>query len=271
MRVSGLFLYPVKGCRGLAVNEASVDALGFVGDRRFLIITEDGKFITQRTLPKLALIETALSAENLRLTMPEFGAMDVPLVNDSKFPKLRPVQIWNDSGLLAEDCGESAHAWLSAVLAQRVCLVRLGPSFVRPVKNNPADHVMAADAYPFLIISEASLTDLNSRLAAEGSSAVPMNRFRPNIVVEGAEPFAEDAWVQVQIGKLVFRAGGLCQRCIVTTTDQSTGVRAKEPLRTLATYRRDPNDPNGIIFGQNLIHENKTGTLRIGDPVSVLR
>lgn len=270
MRVSGLFVYPVKGCRGLAVTQASVDTLGFVGDRRFLICTEEGRFITQRTVPRLALIETALSPNALRLAEPKFGAIEIPLVHEGENVKLRPVQVWNDSGLLAEDCGESAHAWLSAVVGQRVCLVRIGAAFVRPVKNNPSDRVTFADAYPFLVISDASLSDLNARLTSSGNAPVPMNRFRPSIVIEGCDPFAEDTWRRIQIANIVFRSGGLCRRCIVTTTDQSTGIRGKEPLRTLSTYRRDPSEPSEIIFGQNLIHESKSGTLRVGDAVSVL-
>lgn len=268
MRVSSLHIYPVKGCKGIQVKEASVDELGFIGDRRFLIVTRDGKFLTQRTLPRLALIGTSLTFSALRLDMPEIGAIHVPLAHESVEPRLRPVQVWNDAGLMAEDCGEGVHAWLSAVVAQPVALVRLGNAFNRPVKNSPGDRVTFADAYPFLAISEESLTALNDRLIEADSPPVPMNRFRPNIVVEGASAFAEDQWTRVRMGELTFRAGGLCRRCIVTTTDQDNATRGKEPLRTLASFRRDPSAPGEIIFGQNLIHETKTGILRVGDSVS---
>jgi len=124
--------------------------------------------------------------------------------------------------------------------------------------------VTFADAFPFMVLSESSLHDLNDRMAAP----LPMDRFRPNFVLSDCEEFAEDTWPRLKIGDVIFRAGGPCARCIVTTTDQVTGQRAgPEPLRTLATYRRDSLEPSNVNFGQNLIHETKTGTVRVGDEV----
>jgi hypothetical protein len=121
------------------------------------------------------------------------------------------------------------------------------------------------------MIGDASLADLNDRLAAQGHEALPMNRFRPSLVVSGSQAFAEDAWTSLRIGSIVFRTNGPCSRCVITTTDQLTAERGKEPLRLLATYRRDPVDPTSVNFGQNLVHETKSGILNVGDAVEILR
>jgi len=272
-RVSGLFIYPVKSLRGLAINSAAVDALGLVGDRRFMVVDEQGRFLTQRTLPRMALIATELTARDLVLRAPHGGSCAVPLRAAAPAP-LVPVRVWQSEGLLAEDCGVEIAVWLSDFLRTPCRLVRIGEKFSRPIlkpgKARPGDLVSFADGYPFLLVSEASLADLNDRLAGRGEDALPMGRFRPNLVVTGCAAFAEDTWPRVRIGNIVFRAGGPCGRCIVTTTDQLTAERGKEPLRTLATYRRDAADPTDINFGQNLIHETKSGTLRLCDAVEAL-
>jgi len=269
MHVSGLFLYPVKSLRGLAVPSAEIDPLGFVGDRRFMVVDEQGQFLTQRTLPRMALIETALTARELILRTDQGSSCTVPLVASTP-AEIVPVRVWKSDGLLAEDCGADVAAWLSDFLRGPSRLVRIGESFTRPIlkpgKARPGDIVNFADGYPFLVISEASLADLNARLAVP----LPMNRFRPNIVVTGIDAFAEDTWTRFQAGGITFRAAGPCARCVVTTTDQLTAERGKEPLRTLATYRRDPGDPTDVNFGQNLIHETKSGTLRVGAAVELL-
>ena len=173
----------------------------------------------------------------------------------------------------AEDCGDAPAEFLSDFLHTRCRLVRVGPAFRRPVLKAAAhsgDTFHFGDGAPLLVISEASLADLNDRIVAHGEEAIPMSRFRPNLVVTGCPAFAEDTWPRFRLGSVVFRAAGQSSRCIVTTTDQLTGERGKEPLRTLATYRRDASDPTDVNFGQNLIHETKSGTLRIGDEVEVL-
>jgi uncharacterized protein YcbX len=268
MHLSGLFVYPVKALRGCAVTTATLDALGLVGDRRFLVIDEHGRFLTQRTLPRMALIATALDATHLALSATPDRSVRVPRASDPAAP-LRTVSVWKSEGLLAEDCGEPAAAFLSDFLATRCRLVRLGEKFSRPILKPAAragDTVSFADAYPLLVISEASLADLNDRL----DFPLPMDRFRPNLVVTGCAAFAEDTWPRFRVGDAIFRAGGPCARCSVTTTDQLTAERGKEPLRTLATYRRDPADPTDVNFGQNLIHETKSGTIRVGDKMTPL-
>lgn len=292
MHLSGLFLYPVKSLGGFSVPSATVDALGLVGDRRFLVVDETGRFLTQRALPRMALVSTSLDATHLTLSVspsslpsvPAPSSVRVALASDPAAP-LRSVSVWKSENLLAEDCGNDAATFLSDFLATRCRLVRIGAAFTRAIPPHklppslspqpaalPIPHVVSfADAHPFLIIGESTLADLNDRLLARGEEPLPMDRFRPNLVVTGAPAFAEDTWAGFRIGDVTFRGSGPCARCIMTTTDQATGERAgPEPLRTLATYRRDAADPTDVNFGQNLIHETKSGTLRIGDPLELL-
>ncbi len=269
MHLSALHIYPVKSCRGLSVATAEVDDHGFTGDRRFMVVSaEDGKFLTQRTHPRMALIETALSQDALTLASPKHGDVTVPL----KFSAgLRRVTVWK-STVTADDCGDEPAEWLTDFLGLPLRLVRMGGTYQRPNLKPAAqagDVVSFADSCPFLLISEASLADLNDRLVAKHEEPLPMNRFRPNLVVAGATPYAEDGWPHVRIGDVVFRNAGPCLRCPITTTDQETAVRGKEPLKTLATYRRDPADPTDVRFGANLIHETRRGTLRVGDVVEM--
>jgi uncharacterized protein YcbX len=276
MHLSGIFVYPVKSLRGCAVTTAEVDPLGLVGDRRFMVVTEDGRFLSQRTLPRMALISTALSADQLTLSASGVGAITVPRVSDPEAPN-RLVSVWKSDGLQADDCGADAAHWLSSFLGVQCRLVRAGTAFHRPVRKvtsspplDPAPIVGFADAFPFLIVSEASLADLNDRLAAKGESPLPMDRFRPNLVVAGCPAYAEGTWPRFQLGNVVFRGAGPCARCAITTTDQLTAERGSEPLRTLATYRRAAADPSDVNFGQNLIAESRTGELRIGDRLQPL-
>ena len=267
-RVTGLYLYPVKSLRGYAVSTAEFDDWGFAGDRRFMIVHEaDGLFITQRTHPRLALIEAVLTAEALTLSATGHGSVTVPSKASSG---LRRVTVWK-STVTADDCGDDPAEWLSDFLGLPLRLVRMGGTFQRPIVKptaQPGDVVSFADGYPFLAISEASLAHLNDRIQENQGEPVPMNRFRPNLVVADCAAFAEDDWSRIRIGRAVFRNGGPCARCIVTTTDQFTGKRmGKEPLKTLATFRRDPADPTDVNFGVNLIHESKQGTICVGDIV----
>lgn len=283
MEVAGIFLYPVKSLRGLAVDSAAVDELGLVGDRRFMVVNAAGLFLTQRALPRMALIATALTEDFLTLRAGGAGEVRVGRAPDPR-ARLRPVGVWKDAGLQAEDCGEEPARWLGDFLGVACRLVRIGPAFARPIpaKKIPAPagadpgqldsphRVSFADAYPFLVIGEASLADLNNRLLAQGLPALPMDRFRPNLVIRGSAPFAEDEWGRLRLGGLVFQAGEPCARCTVTATDQETAERGTEPLRTLAAYRRDPQDPTKVNFGRNFLHETKSGTLRVGDRIESL-
>ncbi len=267
-RVSGLFVYPVKSCRGHSVASAAVDAWGFQGDRRYVVVSAaDGKFLTQRTHPRLALVETELTATALTLAAPNGGSVTVAHAEVAAARVLRPVTVWNDT-VQAEDCGDAAAEWLTRLLGLPLRLARMGADFHRPVKPKrarPGDQVSFADGAPFLLTTEASLHDLNDRIVARGGEPVPMDRFRPNVVMTDCAPWAEDALGRFRLGDVEFRNGWPCGRCIVTTTDQQTAARGKEPLATLATFRRDDEDPTDVNFGLNLVHETKTGTVRVGD------
>jgi uncharacterized protein YcbX len=266
--VSGLFIYPVKSLRGLAVAAAALDEFGLVGDRRFMLVDDRNQFLTQRTVPRMALIATELGRDSLILRNPHHGSAAVGL-GEPGAPLT--VQVWRDT-VEAEDCGVEIAVWLSDFLRQPCRLVRIGTRYHRPLKPSkarPGDVVSFADAYPLLAISEASLADLNDRLLAGGEAPVPMDRFRPNLVLGDCPAYAEDTWTRFRIGDVTFRAAGPCARCLIPTTDQETALRGKEPLRTLATYRRDPEDPADVNFGQNLVHETKSGMIKLGDTVTL--
>jgi uncharacterized protein YcbX len=261
--VSELNFYPVKGCRGASLLEAEVGARGIVGDRSFMLVDDDGCFITQRSHPRMALIEPRIAGSELSLAAPGCDILSIPVLARGE---RRLVTVWRDS-CTAIDQGDAAAEWASSFLGTCCRLVRMADDFVRLVDRDYAvsdgDQVGFADGYPFLLTTEESLADLNARMAAP----LPMNRFRPSIVISGAEPFAEDCWRRIRIGAIIFAVVKPCARCVVTTTDQSTAERGGEPLRTLATYRKVQG--RGVMFGQNLIHES-TGVIRVGDAVELI-
>jgi uncharacterized protein YcbX len=266
MHVAGLFIYPVKSLRGFAVPAVEVDELGFAGDRRFLVIDEAGEFLTQRQIARMAQVSTALTSSTLTLSATGAGEVRVSTASDPAAP-LRTVAVWKSEGLQAEDCGDEAAAWLGDFLQLKCRLVRIGEKFRRPVlkkAGRPGDTFSFADGAPILVTSEASLAQLNDRILENAGEPVPMDRFRPNLVIAGCEAFAEDEWKSFRVGEVVLRSAGKSDRCIVTTTDQLTGERGKEPLRTLAKFRRDPVDPASVYFGVNYINESKRGTIRTG-------
>ena len=263
--LSGINVYPVKGLGGITLDEAMCTARGLKHDRRFLIVDQDNQFVTQRELPRMATIWTDVGAGQL-----ELAAEDREPVYVDAEPRALPtrtVGIWS-SQVQAHTVSGEADEWLSDYLGLDVRLVympdnaarRCNPEFA---KNN--EIVSFADGFPFLITSEGSLDDLNAKISASAGAPVPMNRFRSNLVVEGAEAWVEDGWQQINIGSAVFRAAKPCGRCQVTTTDQATGeVRGPEPLRTLSSFR---NTDKGILFGVNLVPV-KLGRVRVGDTLS---
>ena len=265
LTVSRLWIHPVKGCRAIAIDTAEIDALGLAGDRRFLIIDRHGKGLTQRSHPQMALIATGLDPETLVLQTEKQGRLVVPRHVDEA--RILRVQVWGDHDLAAEDCGPEASSWVSAALGTSARLVRIGRSYRRPVEANGADHVSFTDAYPLLVITEASLSALNERLVDRREYPVPMERFRPNLVIAGAVPHAEDRWTNLMIGDVALRPTTPCARCTVITVDQATGTRLHEPLRTLATYRRDPANLHHVNFGRNVINTSKRGSISVGQTV----
>ncbi len=269
--ITGLFIYPVKSLRGCTLPAAEIDVLGMAGDRRFLVVDELGGFFTQRTVPRMACISTVLSASELTLYADGFGSITVPRASDPLVPVVA-VSVWKSAGLLAEDCGDRVATWLSDFLQMKCRLVRIGDQFCRPLLKaaaKPGDVLSFADGSPILVISEASLADLNKRIQRNDGEPVPMNRFRPNIILSACEAFDEDGWASIQIGSVTLRAAGKSDRCILTTTDQQTGARGKEPLKTLATFRRDIEQSSAVYFGANFINESKSGWVQVGDELVI--
>ena len=267
MKVSSLHIYPVKGLKGIDLDAANATERGLEHDRRWMVVDPDGVFLTQRDHPKMATVWTDIGAGGLELSAPDMGEVRVPLVPDAKAKRL-PVQVWR-SVVEAQLVSQEADNWLSKYLGLGCRLVYM-PDTTRRMSNEDyagrGKLVGFADGYAYLAITEASLADLNARLAAKKHAALPMNRFRPNIVVSGAQPYAEDQWGDVQVGQAVLRGVKPCGRCQVTTTDQSTGeVRGPEPLQTLATYRDSTRF--GQMFGMNLVNV-KPGRIAVGDAVT---
>ncbi len=259
--VAGLAVYPIKSCRGIATAGAGVRTRGLalgagageVGDREWMIVDAQGRFVTQREVPRLALIEVAVERDALRLAYAGHSALRVELAGPEA--PTRDVVVWN-STVRARDQGDAAAAWLAAALGAPVRLVRFDKTQERLCSADYAGdsgaHTAFADGFPLLVASEASLADLNARLAAQGEPALPMNRFRPNLVLSGLDPYDEDHLDTIESGGVVLRIVKPCTRCVTTTTDQATAARGVEPLRTLGAYRRHAT-LGGVTFGMNAI------------------
>jgi len=261
--LSSLIYYPIKACRGFEVESTQVERMGLAHDRRMMVITDEGEFLTQREIPKLALVTPQLEAGALTLSAP---GMDVLSHVVQTTGEIRLVDIWKSSGVHAIDQGDVVADWFSEWLDTTVRLVHIADGYKRLVNEKYAvhadDHTGFADGYPILLISEESLNDLNSRL----ESPIPMNRFRPNIVVKGCEPYAEDTWNKIRIGDVELAVVKPCARCEVTTIDKETLEQSKEPLKTLGKYRKHEL---GAIFGQNVIPLNG-GRLKVGMNVELI-
>lgn len=260
-----IYRYPVKSLRGESFDSLEVMRRGFACDREWMVVDPDGRFLTQRQQPRMSLVDaTVTAAGELRLRAPGMPALAIP----GGAADYLPVEVWGDR-IEALAAGPDADAWLSRFLGIDCRLVRFADDRRRDVDPGYAhagDEVGFADGFPFLLISQASLDDLNRRLESCDEPAVPMTRFRPNLVVDGCEPYAEDAWRRIRIGDLTLRVVKACSRCIIPTIDPATARRGPEPLRTLMTYRRRDSK---VYFGQNLVHDGP-GELRTGMPVEVL-
>ena len=262
IHLSQLHVYPIKSAGGIPLAASEVDERGLRLDRRWMLVDQTGVFMSQRRYPRLALIGVRIEPDHLAVEAPEMPPLDVPLQPPDDEPRL--ARVWSDLVEVVR-VGDEADRWFGGFLGVRCNLVYLPDESIRPVDPAYAragDRVGLADGFPFLLASEASLADLNARL----ESPLPMNRFRPNLVVRGSEAFAEDGWGLIRIGSITLRVVKPCARCVITTVDQRTAARGKEPLRTLARFRRAGE---GVLFGQNLIHDDK-GALRVGDPLEVL-
>ncbi|KAB2660115.1 MAG: MOSC domain-containing protein [Verrucomicrobia bacterium] len=275
LRLESIATYPVKSCAAIRHESVEVGAFGLGWDRRWMVVDAAGRFVTQRTQPRLALVRVDVGPSALAIEAPGEPRLEIPLEPPAAAKRrvvATPATVWNDT-VTAWDEGDVAAAWFSRWLGIDARLARFPDDAVRPVNPvyspEPA-RTAFADGYPVLLATTASLGELNRRLEVRGALPVPMERFRPNLVVTGGgwEPFAEDGWKRIRIGAVEFDVAKPCTRCVMTTTDQSTGIMPEpgEPLATLATFRRWEGQ---VIFAQNLVHR-RMGRLRVGDAVTVL-
>ncbi len=265
MKLSEINIYPVKSLGGISSGESVVEERGLRFDRRWMLVDEKNNFLTQREFPKMATISVEIRENDLRIAV-DGVEMSIPVA--PKTNETASVKIWN-SRCRAEVYGDDVNDWFGGVLQTKCRLVLMPEASRRIVNpfyavNKYQDTVSFADGYPFLLIGENSLKDLNARL----KMPLPMNRFRPNFVVAGTEPFAEDNWKKIRIGKTGFHVVKPCARCVMTTINQETGISdGKEPLKTLTSYRLKRQK---ILFGQNLIAENAGEVIKIGDEIKIL-
>jgi uncharacterized protein YcbX len=263
LRVSQLFIYPIKSLGGIALDTAQLTDRGLQHDRRWMLIDKDNRFLSQREHAQMALFKIELETDSLKVTYTTDGStINIPFKPLKQ--DLLNVTIWDDTctGQLVSDVVD---AWFTVKLGIPTRLVYMPNETHRatdPRYTTQGTIASFADAYPALLIGQASLDDLNNRLA----EPLPMNRFRPNIVFEGGEPYSEDLMDHISMSGIDMYGVKLCARCIMTTIDQQTAIKYKEPLKTLASYRRKGNK---ILFGQNLAF-NSTGVLNIGDEINVL-
>ncbi len=260
LRVSELYIYPVKSCAGIKVDSAKITDRGFEHDREWMVVRGGEWFVTQRQYPAMALIQPRPTSAGLVLNAPGMPEITVPVLT-GKGAKTFEAQVWDDHMLVA-DQGDAAAAWVSKYLGRADCrLVRLEGERHLSEKYG-GSNVSLADGFPFLLISQASLDDLNARL----DKPVPITRFRPNIVVTGGTAFQEDEWRKIRAGDVTFRLPKLCSRCEIITIDQATGLKDIEPMETLSGYRYQTK---GIMFGKNAVAE-QLKTLHVGDGVEVI-
>jgi MOSC domain-containing protein len=262
MRITALHSYPVKGCHRLEHDVARVEPWGLAGDRRWMMVDADGVGITQRDTPRLTQLTARPRPGGLRLSAP--GRPDLDLAEPVDGPE-EFVRVFRSKPPVPARVAEKA--WSSEFLGRDARLVWQADPRGRTIEEKAldTDRVSLADGYPLLLANEASLDDLNRWL---GADAVPMTRFRPNLVVAGAAAWAEDTWIgrRLRVGEVTFRAAKSCARCVVTTIDQETGVKSRQPLRALGQHRRYDD---GLLFAINLIPDT-VGSVFVGDAVTVL-
>lgn len=265
-RVSSLHIYPIKGCRGIEKREARVLRSGLEHDRRYMVAHEDGSFASQRSDPRLCLVSTEIDRDRLIVHTSDRASLELSLSLQGQ--EKRAVTIWRDT--VQGTVSEPGSAWFSAFLGKPVSLVYVESEALRPVNPKHAEHddrVGFADAYPVLAAGNASLEDLKGRMPRQEAETMTMDRFRPNICLDGLLPFEEDEFSRLSIGEISFFAPRLCERCVVTTIDPKPAEAGREPLRTLAAYRKWDG---AVWFGVNWIPRS-SGTVRVGDALKVER
>jgi uncharacterized protein len=281
-RLASIHIYPLKAGRAVDLSESAVEPWGLAGDRRWLVVDGAGRFVSQREEPALAGVIAAYPAAGAdqvaagrplptdAITLSAAGQpplkVAMPWADDDT--EMVPVSVW-ESRIRAAAAGREADDWLGRLLDRDVRLVYLDDPTRREVDQdygNPGDRVSFADGYPLLLTSTGSLDALGGWLAEDGHPPVPMDRFRPSVVVAGAQAWAEDGWRRISIGTVTFQVVKPCGRCVVTTIDQATGHRGRQPLELLGRRRRFGQQ---LVFGQNMIPD-APGSIRVGDPVQVL-
>ncbi|WP_288381225.1 MOSC domain-containing protein [uncultured Massilia sp.] len=274
--VTELVIYPIKSCAGIPVREAAFGISGLraegVHDREWMLVTREGLFLTQREYPRMALIQPRIDGDALEVSAHGMPPLRLPLAHDAAAPTLM-VQIWDDY-IQAADCGDAAAAWFADALGGPCRLVRFRPEQHRPTSTKwtggtPAE-TRFADGYPILVIGQASLDDLNAKLARDGREKLPMNRFRPNLVVDGLEAFEEDFVESFSAGGLVLRPVKPCARCPIPAIDQATGIPGPDPLDILQSYRANPRMDGAVCMGMNcIVSAGADHILRIGQELEV--
>ncbi|MEP6597128.1 MAG: MOSC N-terminal beta barrel domain-containing protein [Ginsengibacter sp.] len=263
LRVSELYIYPIKSLAGIAVTSASVTDRGFKYDRRWMLVDEDNCFLTQRELPHMALLQVELTQDGLKVYHKNNIHTQIIVPPAEKTNETSTVKIWNDEcnarfvSKLVDEC-------FSQILSHKCRLVYMPYTTKRRIDETYSlnkEITSFSDSHPILIIGQSSLDDLNDRL----TDPLPINRFRPNIVFTGGDPFEEDVMEHFTINDINFYGVKLCARCMITTINQDDGVAAKEPLKTLATYRMRNNN---VYFGQNLLHHGE-GFVSVGDAIKI--
>jgi len=278
--LSALHIYPIKSCAGINLSEAGISELGLALDRRWMLIDRDGRFLTQREYSLMATVKTALSDHALIVRAPGMPELSLPL-EPAPLAVTLSASIW-DYPVQPLDCGERVHEWFSSYFGADTRLVQFNPAEQRICSQKWTGDAVAAtqfsDGFPLLVVSEASLEDLNQRMKKKGAPSIPMNRFRLNLVLSGLDAYEEDYIDTLTLGEpgneIVLRMVKPCARCPVPGVDQETGQGSaewpNEPLDTLATYRANDRVDGGLTFGQNaIVIQGHGNILRVGQEAHI--
>ncbi len=264
LTLASIHIYPIKSLGGFEVSEAELTDRGLEHDRRWMLVDEHGVFLSQREIAVMACLHTSPLLDGFKVAdVRKGGHIMLPWILEEG--ETHRVSVWSDQ-LKALIANDDINEWFSEALAQRVLLAYMPDKTKRRTDGRYAEGLNSlSDGFPYLVVSQASLDDLNAKLAIDGATSVPMDRFRPNLVIAGGDAFQEDEWTEIFIGEVPFALVKPCARCVIVTTDQKTGERGKEPLRTLATYRTKGKK---VMFGVNAV-ALEGGSIRAGDPIMV--
>jgi len=276
--LSAITLYPIKSCAGISLQEATLTSLGVmtgqIYDREWMVVDNNGMCVTQREYPRMALIQPTLTGTTLTLQAPGMLRLEIPL--DLPDPATAPTlttHLWEET-VLAYDCDALTAEWFSNAIGAPCRLARFHANAERPVSTQWTDGVQAttmfSDGYPILVVGEASLEDLNQKLVAAGRQALPMNRFRPNLVIQGIEAFEEDYAESYQIGDVTLKPVKPCPRCPMPSVDQATGEFGPDPMDIMQSYRAKPEVDGALCFGMNaILIAGEDKLVRVGQEIEV--